>query len=299
MNKKLLLETDTPDKYTRANVDSGSTEGSIEQWVEEWDSADDKRREVIAREILQSLGHNSSERQSLLNFVDSFRHSCFEFGIRWQDNPFLDYLPSLIKNTKTSTKEDGYVNRLVELVSSGDLSKDAIRDAARDKDHFLINPSLFYRNEKDFEYTVKVWDILTSPTKLKQFIKDASVVDINELYENGKSGGKIKPAGNESSATDTGTIYGVIEAWSDGNEVDDVEDTKSGKPVKYTKAQLEKIKEDKHYADLSAIPNEEKWENNVVYVYFNNDMVKGQGDPDNWIDTWMIYKDGKWSKYEP
>lgn len=293
-DKNILLETDTPDK----DVETPATD-AWETWLSEWDSADEKRREIICREILQSLGDNSGDRQKLLNFIDSFRHSCFEFGIDAQHNPFMQYIPMLVEKVKTSTKEDSYVNKLVELVSSGELSKDAIRNAAKDKDHFLINPSLFYRNEKDFEYTVKVWDILTSPIRLKQFIKDTSVVNINELYENGEPGGKIKPAGSESTAMDTNTIYGVIEAWSDGNEVDDVEDKKSGKPLEYTKAQLEKIKENKHYADLSTIPDEEKWENNVVYVYFNNDMVKGQGDPDNWIDTWMIYKDGKWSKYEP
>ena len=294
MNKELLLETDTPDE----DVATPATD-AWETWLSEWDSADDKRREVICREILQSLGDNSNDRKQLTNFVDSFRHSCFEFGINAQHNPFMQYIPMLVNNIKTSTKEDNYVNRLVELVSSGELSKDAIRDASRNKDHFLINASLFYRNEKDFEYTVKVWDILTSPTRLKQFIKDTSVVDINELYEDGKPGGKIKPAGNESTAMDTSTIYGVIEAWSDGNEVDDVEDKKKGGKVeRYSKAQLERIKTDKRYNDLSLIPEDEKWEGNVVYVKFLGDMVKNQADPNNWVDTWMIYRDGKWAKYE-
>ena len=126
MNKKLLLETDTPNK----DVETPATD-AWKAWLSEWDSADDKRREIISREILQSLGDNSSDRQKLTNFTDSFRHSCFEFGIDAQHNPFMQYIPMLVERVKTFSKEDSYVNKLVELVSSGELSKDAIRSASQ------------------------------------------------------------------------------------------------------------------------------------------------------------------------
>lgn len=289
-----LREADFPkgDEETRND--------SYDVWVKEWNSANDDRRELIVREILQSLGSNETERKQLLEFVDSFRHSCYEYGIEPDANPFIYYIQALVKNIKTSSKEDSYINRLVELVSAGEVSQDRIKEAYRSKDHFLMNPSLFFRNEKDFEYTVKIFDIVMSPTRLKTFIKDTSVVDINELYQDGKEGGKIKPAGNESTSYDTGTIYGVVEAWSEGNEVDDsVKSSKtSSKKINYTKAQLEKIKQEKYFSDVSQIPEEEAWEGNVVYVYFKQDMVKGQTDPDNWVDTWMVYKNGKWGKYD-
>lgn len=291
---KVLLETDTPDK----DVELPATD-AWEEWIKEWASADDKRREVICREILQSLGDNSNDRKKLLNFIDSFRHSCYEFGIEAQNNPFMQYIPMLVENNNTSSKEDDYVNALVEMASNGSLSRDGIREASKDKKHFLMNPSLFQRNTKDFEYTVKVWDILSSPTRLAQFLDNPEVVDLSQLYVDGKEGGKIKPAGDESDAMNTDTIFGTVEAWAKGNE--DVATTnkkKKGNNTQYTKAQLEKIKRNKRFNDLSKVPDEEKWEGNVIYVDFKDDMIKGQADPDNWVDTWMIYRNGKWSKFE-
>lgn len=281
------------------NGDEETRNDSYDVWVKEWDSADDKRREVIIREILQSLGSTPDERKRLAQFADSFRHSCFEFGIEPESNPFIYYIQALVKNNKTSDKEDAYVNRLVELVSTGDVSQDRIKEAYRSKKHFLMNPSIFYRNEKDFEYTVKIFDIVMSPTRLKSFIDDVSVVNIAQLYEGDKEGGKIKQAGSESTAYDTNTIYGVVEAWSEGNEVEDKQAKRGGKKLNYTQAQLEKIRKEKHYNDITQIPDDEAWEGNVVYVDFKDDMVKGQGDPENWVDTWMVYRNGKWGKYNP
>lgn len=281
------------------NGDEETRNDSYDVWVKEWDSADDKRREVILREILQSLGSTLDERKRLAQFADSFRHSCFEFGIEPENNPFIYYIQSLVKNNKTSDKEDAYINRLVELVSTGEVSQDRIREAYKSKDHFLMNPSIFYRNEKDFEYTVKIFDIVMSPTRLKSFIDDVSVVNIAQLYEGDEEGRKIKQAGSESTAYDTNTIYGVVEAWSEGNEVEEKGTKRGGKKLDYTRAQLEKIRKEKHYNDITRIPDDEAWEGNVVYVDFKDDMMKGQGDPDNWVDTWMVYQNGKWGKYNP
>ena len=76
----------------------------------------------------------------------------------------------------------------------------------------LMNESLYDRSDKDFRYTLNVFNTLSQSDKIAAYFKDVSKVNTAELMD----GDVIKPAGLHKGPGDT--IYNIIEAWADGNE---------------------------------------------------------------------------------
>ena len=267
-----------------------------EDYYAEWRTADNKRKELIAREVLQKLGDTQQEREELTNVAEAFIKSCYRFGIDFSLNPFMKYLALLVKKIRLEPKHDDYVSALVDLVESGSVLKESMKKALADKEHWLVNESLFYRSVADFIYTAKILEIVTTKTQLSKFFKNTEVVKEEELYEDNKIGGRIKPAGNESTAEDTTTIYGTVENWADGGENDAGEEPQS-KDKKYSQQTLDRIKNNKHYKSIADIPESETYEGNIVYVSFQGEHNSNTIDWNNFVDTWMQYKNGKWTVY--
>lgn len=283
-----------------------------EEFYKEWRTADKNRREVIVREVLQKMGDTSEERKALLALVDPFRTSCYKYGIDLTDNPFIKYFQQFVKKIKPDKKHASYLNTLIMMSENDDSLRERIKSTGRGEDTYLIDPSLFYRNSEDFVYTIKIFENVLDPSKLSKYFKDMSEISIEQLYDNGK----IKPAGNESTADDIKTIYGQVEAWAGQNGENDANDDvdlsldknkkddkqPDGKIPRLGKRELLRIKEDQSYGRrFSSLEDADKAgikDGEVVYVDFKGDMVKNQGDPNNWIDTWMVKKDNKWQKYE-
>ena len=275
-----------------------------EEYYTEWRTADAKRKELIAREILQRMGSNEQERKALTNVAEAFIKSCFRFGITYPQNPFINYIPTIAKKVKLEPKHDDYISALIDLVESGSVLRESVIKSLTNKDSYLVNESLFYRSVADFIYTAKILEIVTTKTQLSKFFKDTSVVKEEELYEDNRVGGRIKPAGNENTPDNqlNGTIYGTVEKWSDGGENDagGHEDRTSAKDnKKYSPQTLERIKENKRYNNVSEIPESEEYEGNIVYVYFSNEHDSKDIDFNNFVDTWLQYRNGKWGVYNP
>ena len=70
---------------------------------------------------------------------------------------------------------------------------------------YLTNPSLWKRNDKDFQQAVNAFEICLNPKITKQYLKDPSVVDIKQFMK----GNEILP---------TQDLLDIIDGWSRGNE---------------------------------------------------------------------------------
>lgn len=93
---------------------------------------------------------------------------------------------------------------------------------------YLLNKSLYdkSRSMEEFEYTVKLFEILLDDGKLSTYFKDTKDFNESDFF----IGSKIKPAGNKNTVDDFNTLYGTVELLSSGNEPDDVNDDHEGSP---------------------------------------------------------------------
>ena len=288
-----------------------------DEFYAEWKTADSERREVIMREVLQKLGDSPAERETLTKLVGAFRSSCTKYGIDLTKNPFLEYFQKIAKdgNIKIEEKHNQYLAQLVDMSESSSLLRNRIKSAVKgDKNaSYLLNPSLFYRNPQEFNYTVQIFETVLEPSKLKKFFKKTDGITVDQLYD----GKKIKPAGDPNTSSDASTLFGQVEAWSGANGENDAggtelstndgetkndnskSNTKNKKVQPLSQAQLNKIKTSKetHFTSLQAAESAGIKDGQVVYIDFNKDMAAGGSGDDNWVDTWMVRKNGKWQKY--
>lgn len=82
---------------------------------------------------------------------------------------------------------------------------------------FYRNPSLYNREEKDFEYTVRLFDTVTHDYKLSELLYDTSVVDYNQLFD---ADGNIKPVGMggaENGFYGFDYLWNIINSWEGEN----------------------------------------------------------------------------------
>lgn len=306
-----LLENDADIEAAQRDEDN------LRALEKEWRTADSKRRETIMSEILQRLGDNEQERKALTALKGAFRASCRLYGIEFSKNPFMGYLQKLVSNSKlkVEAKHDRYLAQLVNMSESNISLRNRIKATAKgNKDaSYLLNPSLFYRNPQEFNYTVQIFENVLEPTKLQKFFKDTSNISVDQLYD----GKKIKPAGDPNTAADENTLFGQVEMWSGKNGENDAGDielsTNDGeahsqrfdkssnkKSNSLSPAQLQKIKtsKDTHFTSLKAAEDAGVKDGQVVYIDFNKDMAVDGISDDNWVDTWMVRKNGKWQKYD-
>lgn len=78
------------------------------------------------------------------------------------------------------------------------------------------NRSLYERSLDDFEYTVKIFNIVLNEEKLSDFLIDTSVASAEQLFD---SEGNVKPAGigGPQAGFYGDTIYNTVEIWSGEN----------------------------------------------------------------------------------
>lgn len=80
---------------------------------------------------------------------------------------------------------------------------------------YLTNPTLWNRSDNDFTKAVNAFEICMSPKYAKNYLKDPSVIDINEFF----NGDTIKP---------TKDILNVVDSWAKGNEYSEDERAQRG-----------------------------------------------------------------------
>lgn len=82
---------------------------------------------------------------------------------------------------------------------------------------FYRNPSLYNREQKDFEYTVRLFDTVTHDYKLSELLYDTSVVDYNQLFD---ADGNIKPVGiggAENGFYGFDYLWNITNSWEGEN----------------------------------------------------------------------------------
>ena len=75
----------------------------------------------------------------------------------------------------------------------------------------LKNESLYNRSDKEFQYTLNVFNLLSNPSTASNYLKNTDVINLEELID----GNTIKPAGLDRKPGDT--IYNKIEKWAQDN----------------------------------------------------------------------------------
>lgn len=278
---KFILVEDVND------LTSGEFAETYNKYKKKWDSAKTPEKQNMVIDILEHLSSNN--KCSVL--LESFTRSCYKLGIDPTYNPFMIYIPALCnKITPTSRYNEG-ISILVELYSSGVLTTPRLTEMNK-ASQYLYNPSLFNRDSKDFTYTVNVFETVLVPDRAKKYFKDTSEINVDKLYVNERGTGEIKPAGSQATADDTKTIYGTVEAWSEGgeNDADDISNVKK----KYTKSQLSDIKKRKTYAYEADIPEEERKTGNVVFLQFKGKHSSDPVDFDNYVNSFVQYDGSEW-----
>lgn len=78
---------------------------------------------------------------------------------------------------------------------------------------FYRNVSLYTRSDKDFDYTIKTFEMVLDNERLSAYFKDTSNISVEQLFD---SNGNIKSAGiggpEEGFYNDT--IWNTVESWS-------------------------------------------------------------------------------------
>ena len=155
---------------------------------------------------------------------------------------------------------------------------------------YLTDPSLYDRSIKDFEYTVRLFEILNNEDKLKSYIKDTKVVNFNDLYDNS---GNIKPAGDRNTADNFETLVGVIESWSNEGGDAGEQDFKDFAGKRLTRHQMEQA--DKHSVlTFSDVDKSKLQPGDVIRV--SSPRAKNSSAyevTDNWDPGYYVYNDDK------
>lgn len=201
-----------------------------------------------------------------------------KFGLDPQRNLFLNFVTNLnvpMPNAKSRPK--------LQYIYSSHLNKKIdVRMPV------LSNPTLYDRNDREFQYTVNAFHLFSDPKRYKAYLKDSektAQVDISQFM----SGNTVKPAGLDGSPGDT--IFNVIEDWAKDNEY-------SPQEIADRKAKIEKEKKEKEdgekgdsntspkYVLEDVIP--EPWEYEILKSYVESafkhkDLIKPKSDKESYL----------------
>lgn len=92
--------------------------------IAEFREADDKRRETIVHLVLNQLSDGSD----LKPMINSFRKSCYQYGIDPTKNPFIEFIPSFVGFLGANAKYDKYMSEIVDLVVNGTIPKERLEE---------------------------------------------------------------------------------------------------------------------------------------------------------------------------
>ena len=167
----------------------------LKQDILDWNKATQSEKSKMLDEIIKK--YNKPE---LFNIRPAIKNNFYRHGINPKENPFVNFLDTL--KFKPTKKQDVNFMRLGDLIVSDhiDITKD-----------YLTKESLYDRNEKDFIYTVKLFDIVNDRSKISKYFKDTTNITEADLYLD-DSMNEIKPAGKDGDGIDT--LYGTVESWS-------------------------------------------------------------------------------------
>ena len=268
------------------------------QEMQQWEEANETVRNKML-DIIISRYNN----KDLKVVKDAIYNNFAQNGI----NPLTNDFMTLISNIQFPLKpmHNTLLNRLTELERKEniDLTKD-----------YLTDYSLYDRSEKAFDYTVRLFDTVSTPSKLKRFFKNTEGINIEDLYKD--DGVTIKPVGGVGpNKKSIDTLYGTVEMWSGEDGENDVtddyikgkvtnssQDNNVKKQYKTNITTLKALKSKYKNMTIDQIEKQEpevKQDGTIIYAQglkHNSDGL--EADKDFLGNGFYIYNNGKWSKYE-
>lgn len=259
--------------------------------IKEWTSADDRTKERIVRQLIQGY---SGKSRIMAPVIDSFRHACYNFGIDPNKNGFINFYDTLSGVIPFNDNVDNCLNELVKCVMNGSVKMPQLEGKGQGAEYqrqYLLDPSLYHRNAKDFAYTVKAFELVSNPDKVSRYFKDLSDVSIDAFYDDK---GNIKPAGSPQTADDTDTIFGTIESWGQhgDNEIKQHKVSNPSQP-RLTKSLLRNAPK---YNTLDEVPYKECEDGNVIFVKFLKHNPSGPDLKNDYVNSYYQYYDNAWHK---
>ena len=250
--------------------------------------ADSKTQKEIIQRVLNAYNDND-----LLNKKGVFKStydSALHYGLDPDANPWLQFLD------KKNFKIDNTLDEVLPLIFQTHIKSNI--DLLQD---FMLNDLLkidYNKSTKEDEiiYTLRLLDTVYNKDKLRQFFHDPQAINTDELHQNNDPRNYYKRAGIGKHG-DPETLFGTVELWSEGNEVD--RETKE-----LTINELRRLKDMYKNNTLDEIEktlrNEHQLKDNTVVFASNKEhnsnpqSVEKMSDPNFWI-----WDDGKkqWDKY--
>lgn len=260
-----------------------------EEQINSWEIADQREKEKIVRQLVQQFPGKSRIMGSV---IDSFRKSCYTFGIDPSYNGFMQFYDTLSHAVPLNNNVDNCLSTLIDLVAKRDIAMPRMKGSGKESDYirqWFFEESLYHRNPKDFAYTVKAFETVSNPSLVSKYFKNPKGISIDQFFD---QSGNIKPAGSPATADDTNTIYGVIESWSNGGENENPREGDKGQKI--TKKSLNNAPK---FRNLKEVPQDQFKEGNIIYVNFI-DHKSDKVNFEDQVDAYFIYSNGQWNKLD-
>lgn len=211
--------------------------------IKKWDTASDRVRGQMGTDIINRFELNPAK-----NMMHPLRKSFVKFGIDPKTNPFIEFTDKLCQKVPLKKTDDVLFNILVDKYTTREVNLDH---------DYLLDASLYNRTPEEFEYTLFVFETVLNPSQLGKYFKDTKNISVKQLYD----GGKIKPAGDESTADDISTLFGTVESWSGESGENDAPQTK-GKSRGQNKETIgprekQRLKKENSFGSLEDVKNPE------------------------------------------
>ena len=177
-----------------------------EDTIQKWNKALPAERKKIVQDIIEQY-----HKPELNNIFAAIYANLDYHGIDPKKNPYIEFLDKL--DFKPETKDLTNFVALNALITAGNVDL---------KHDYLTEKSLYDRSEKDFTYTVNIFETILDRAKLSKYFDNITDISIYPLYDDNNN---ILPAGLNKEKGNT--IYNVIEEWDkEYNEPE--EETKVG-----------------------------------------------------------------------
>lgn len=169
--------------------------------------ADEKARKEIIKRVLDAYQvPGLSKNKGLFKATyDSAAH----YGLDTSINPWFEFID--VTKSRIEEPYSDYLPTLFNLHS---------------KDNIDLNPEFLpdenFKNIKDkneYTYLIKLLDTLNNDSKIKKFFVNTDVIDDAQLRVGNKPDAEYKPVGI-GKHNDPNTIFGMVEIWSENNEID-------------------------------------------------------------------------------
>lgn len=169
-------------------------------------------KQAEAKKVISELKLKGSPISYIVQDATNASHSIF-FLVAYLYQTLSDNLPAaqVFKYLDVRKIAEPYYENIVTVIKG---LKTTPSNTVKKLYDFIKSPSLYTRNKQDFNYTYRILETLVTTSKLKKYFKDPSKIDMQELLDNGQ----VKPAGISPKDNSSNSIFGVIDAWSKGQD---------------------------------------------------------------------------------